>query len=67
MQFARPRPISNGMSHTVVGVLRGGPSHKHEASLKSGHTILSSLPAERFVVRDIYIDQNGDWHDRGKK
>lgn len=51
--------------HTVVGVLRGGPSQEHEVSLKSGHSILSSLPRERFTVRDIYIDRGGVWHDRG--
>lgn len=51
---------------TVVGVLRGGPSKEHEVSLKTGATIIASLPPERFVVRDIYIDKSGQWHDRGK-
>ena len=51
---------------TIVGVLRGGPSREHEASLKSGATILANLPEERFVVHDIYIDKNGQWHDRGR-
>ena len=51
---------------TIVGVLRGGPSHEHEVSLKSGAAMLANLPEERFVARDIYIDRNGMWHDRGK-
>lgn len=51
---------------TVVGVLRGGPSREHEVSLKSGASILASLPEERFVIRDIYIDKEGVWHERGK-
>ncbi|MBI4088545.1 ATP-grasp domain-containing protein [Candidatus Kaiserbacteria bacterium] len=51
---------------TVVGVLRGGPSHEHEVSLKTGAAMLANLPEERFAARDIYIDRNGQWHDRGR-
>jgi D-alanine-D-alanine ligase len=51
---------------TIVGVLRGGPSREHEVSLKSGAAILANLPEERYVARDIYIDKNGQWHDRGR-
>lgn len=53
------------MHTTVVGVLRGGASQEHEVSLKSGHTIITNLPSERFTVRDLYIDKNGTWHERG--
>lgn len=53
------------MHGTVVGVLRGGPSREHEVSLKTGHAILSNLPRDRFTVRDIYIDREGVWHDKG--
>ncbi|MFZ2500929.1 MAG: D-alanine--D-alanine ligase [Minisyncoccia bacterium] len=52
--------------HINVGVLRGGPSREHEVSLKSGAAILKSLPSDRFAARDIYIDKQGQWHDRGK-
>ncbi len=51
---------------TVVGVLRGGPSREHEVSLKSGAAILANLPEERYAARDIYIDRQGVWHDRGR-
>ena len=51
---------------TIVGVLRGGPSREHEASLESGAAMLANLPEERFVAHDIYIDKNGQWHDRGR-
>jgi len=51
---------------TIVGVLRGGPSREHEVSLLSGAAILANLPEERFIVRDIYIDKQGQWHDRGR-
>ncbi|MEK7515774.1 MAG: D-alanine--D-alanine ligase [Patescibacteria group bacterium] len=51
---------------TVVGVLRGGPSREHEVSLRSGAAMLAALPEERYVARDIYIDRNGVWHDRGR-
>jgi D-alanine-D-alanine ligase len=54
------------MKGTVVGVLRGGPSREHEVSLKTGAAILSNLPLERFTARDIYIDKQGKWHDRGR-
>lgn len=53
------------MSGTVVAVLRGGPSSEHEVSLKSGHAVVSNLPEERYTVRDIYIDKQGTWHERG--
>jgi D-alanine-D-alanine ligase len=54
------------MQGTVVGVLRGGPSREHEVSLLSGHAVVANLPRERFTVRDIYIDKQGQWHERGK-
>jgi D-alanine-D-alanine ligase len=52
--------------HTVIGVLRGGPSREHEVSLKTGHAIAANLPADKFTVKDIYIDKEGQWHDRGR-
>lgn len=54
------------MHGTVVGVLRGGPSREHEVSLLSGHAIIANLPRDRYTVRDIYIDKQGMWHERGK-
>jgi len=54
------------MHGTVVGVLRGGASSEHEISLQSGHAILTHLPKGRFTARDIYIDRQGVWHDRGR-
>lgn len=51
---------------TVIGVLRGGPSREHEVSLKTGAAIIANLPEERYIIRDIYIDKEGNWHDRGK-
>ena len=52
--------------HTVVGVLRGGPSREHEVSLKTGAFIIANLPADKYIIRDIYIDKEGQWHDRGR-
>ena len=51
---------------TIVGVLRGGPSHEHEISLKSGAAILANLPESHFAAHDIYIDKSGQWYDRGR-
>lgn len=28
---------------------------------------MSSLPRERYIVRDIFIDREGNWHERGLK
>lgn len=53
------------MHDIIVGVLRGGPSEEHATSLQSGHAVISHLPAEQFRVRDIYIDKQGTWHERG--
>ncbi len=53
------------MHGTVVGVLRGGPSSEHEVSLATGHAILTHLPEDRYTARDIYIDRQGVWHERG--
>lgn len=54
------------MQGTIVGILRGGPSREHEVSLKTGHAIIKNLSPEKFTVKDIYIDKNGVWHDRGR-
>ena len=54
------------MRGTVVAVLRGGPSKEHDVSLKTGHAILSNIPEERYTARDIYIDRDGVWHERGR-
>lgn len=53
------------MRGTVVGVLRGGPSSEHDVSLRSGHAILTNLPEDKYTARDIYIDREGLWHERG--
>lgn len=51
---------------TVVGVLRGGPSRVHDISLASGAHMLANLPEEQYSARDIYIDREGNWYDRGR-
>jgi D-alanine-D-alanine ligase len=50
---------------TIVGVLRGGPSSEHDVSLATGQAILKHLSPEHFTTRDIYIDKEGVWHERG--
>ena len=51
---------------TIVGVLRGGPSREHEVSLKTGAAMIANLPEDRYTARDIYINKDGQWHDRGR-
>ncbi|MFZ2887134.1 MAG: ATP-grasp domain-containing protein [Minisyncoccia bacterium] len=53
------------MSRMVVGVLRGGTSQEYDLSLKTGATMLNTLPEEHFDARDIFIDKTGLWHARG--
>jgi D-alanine-D-alanine ligase len=53
------------MNRIVVAVLRGGPSSEHGVSLKSGHTIISNLSPDVYTVRDVYIDKEKVWHERG--
>jgi D-alanine-D-alanine ligase len=47
-----------------VGVLRGGPSHEHEISIKTGGQVLKSL-SEKYQPADIFIDRFGAWHFNG--
>jgi D-alanine-D-alanine ligase len=54
------------MQGTIIGVLRGGPSREHEVSLKTGHAIAQNLDTSKYTVRDIYIDRNGQWFERGR-
>lgn len=49
------------MSKIIVGVLRGGPSLEHDVSIKTGQSVLASMP-ERYRGRDIFITKEGDWH-----
>jgi D-alanine-D-alanine ligase len=48
-----------------VGVLRGGPSSEYEVSLKSGETVLSNLPMEKYEPIDVFISRDGIWHIQG--
>lgn len=58
-----------GMTHRKrVGVVRGGPSHEYDVSLKTGAAVLEALRhhhAERYHARDIFIDKIGNWHIDG--
>lgn len=53
------------MSRTTVGVLRGGTSPEYDISLKTGTSMLRTLPEDKYDVRDIFIDKQGVWHSRG--
>ncbi len=49
---------------TRVAVLRGGPSHTYETSLKTGDTVLKHLP-HTYEVIDVFISTEGIWHVHG--
>jgi D-alanine-D-alanine ligase len=53
-------------SRIKVAVLRGGPSHAYEDSLKTGSYVLSLLrDMPEYDPVDVFIDRNGVWHERG--
>lgn len=45
--------------------MRGGPSLEHEVSLKTGESVLNSLP-KKYSAKDIFISKEGDWYFNGK-
>lgn len=47
-----------------VGVLRGGPSHEYDVSLRTGAHVMKHLP-KQYQVKDIVISRDGDWHIDG--
>lgn len=53
------------MTKIRVGVLRGGPSNEYDVSLKTGKTVLSVLPRDKYEPVDIFIDRGGQWHMDG--
>jgi D-alanine-D-alanine ligase len=50
-----------------VGVLRGGPSHEYDVSLKTGANILNIVREKdhKYEAYDIFIDRDGNWHIDG--
>lgn len=54
------------MSRTTVGILRGGPSHEFDVSLKTGAALLNALSENNYKVLDIFIDKEGVWHQSGR-
>lgn len=57
------------MHRIHVGVLRGGPSREHEASLKTGETAIKYISEDDYgdiyEVQDIFISRDGIWHKQG--
>lgn len=54
----------NTASPIRVAVLRGGPSHEYDISLRTGGEVLKHLPPQYKGV-DILIDKEGVWHMNG--
>ncbi len=47
-----------------IGVLRGGPSHAYDVSLKTGGVILANID-DGYEPIDIFISKDGLWHTQG--
>lgn len=56
--------VSMLSSKIKVAVLRGGPSHEYDASLKTGAHVLSLLREmpEKYEPIDVFISKDGEWH-----
>lgn len=54
-------------SKVRVAVLRGGPSHEYDVSLKTGEHVLSLLRSmpDAYEPLDIFISKDGQWHLNG--
>lgn len=50
------------MNKLRVGVMRGGLGGEYYVSLKTGGSILASLPRDRYELHDILITNTGEWH-----
>ena len=53
------------MAMIRVGVVRGGPGHEYEVSLKTGQSVLKYLAPEKYQTKDILITRDGTWHLNG--
>lgn len=51
----------------TVAVIYGGRSAEHEVSLVSGKSIAKNLDKQKFEVKEIKIEKNGDWISDRKK
>jgi len=49
------------MSKIRVAVLRGGPGHEYEVSLKTGAGVLSALRNDKYEPKDVLITKDGEW------
>lgn len=53
------------MAKAHVAVLRGGPSHTYDLSIRTGNEYLTHLDTLGVVAHDIFIDKQGVWYRRG--
>ncbi|MEK7513195.1 MAG: D-alanine--D-alanine ligase family protein [Patescibacteria group bacterium] len=44
-----------------VAILKGGPSHEHEVSLRSAENVARHLDRSRYEPHQILISKNGEW------
>jgi D-alanine-D-alanine ligase len=53
------------MSHLQVAVLRGGPSEEYQISMRTGASVLRALTEKGYQAKDIVINKQGQWLERG--
>lgn len=57
--------IMHYMAKAHVAVLRGGPSHTYDLSIRTGNEYLTHLDTLGVAAHDIFVDKHGAWHRRG--
>lgn len=45
-----------------VGLIFGGRSGEHEISLRSAESVKRALDPDRYVLHELFIDKEGQWH-----
>ncbi len=53
------------MFRKKITVLRGGPSSEYEVSMKTGASILDSLPEDKYDISDVAITKDNRWFLEG--
>lgn len=53
------------MSKIRVAIIKGGPSHEHNFSIKTAEEVFKKIP-KHYCVHDVFIDKNCGWHLDGK-
>ena len=49
------------MNKIKLGVIFGGMSTEHDVSITSGTSVIKNLDKEKYAIKPMYIDEEGNW------